>query len=137
MGIFYQQFVDCAKDHSDFYVNTPGVSVLRSAVPYTLFFEWADGVDPRNVVIEFSRYDSMLPYQEYRTPTTRGSLGTHTKFFSGSGTPLAHSVQIPHGAQNFRIRFNKNYPFVSRTMKAIPNNKIFIDGNGQLYQLYA
>lgn len=137
MGIFYQKYVDCSKEHSDFYVNTPGISVMRNSSPYTMQFEWAEGIDPSNVIIEFSRYDSMIPYQEYRTITTRGSLGTYTKYFSGSGTSLAHTVEIPHGAQNFRLRFNKDYPFVSRTMKAIPNNKIFIDKNGQLYQLYA
>lgn len=134
MPIFYQKYIDCAKEHSDYYVNTPIVSILKTALPQSIFFEWADGIDPKRTFVEFSRYDSIRPYQEYRTLTTRGSLGTQTKYYNGELSGLGHQIQVPCDARNFRIRFGEST--VSKNIKVVPNNKYFIDNDGRVYQLY-
>jgi hypothetical protein len=134
MGIFYQQYIDCGKEQSDYYVNTPSYSAAKNAAPKLLFFRWAPNFNPAGATVEFANYYSMLPQNQYRTTTTRGSLGTYSKYSPGYSVPLSSTVVVPGGAVNFRVRFDQRYDAVSRPIQVHSNDTLFIQDN-QVFQL--
>lgn len=131
---YYQRYIDCAKEHSDWYVNTPAVSKIRAETPRFLTFRWLNNGRGQQspYVVEFFNFQSMMRSEiEQRTITTRGSLATQSKF-AGS-LPIAPLIAVPCGAMYFRVRFDETK--VSRLIE-IHNNDAFYVENGEVFELY-
>ena len=130
---YYQRYIDCAKEHSDWYVNTPAVSKLRSETPRFLTFRWTTIRDmPAPYVIEFFNFQSMMRSEiEQRTITSRGSDATQSKF--AGFVPIAPVVAVPCGAMYFRVRFDDTK--VSRLIEVHNNDAFFVEA-GEVFELY-
>ena len=88
MGLFYQQYLDCGRELSDFYTNTPRVSTVRNNTPQVIYLRWDSSVIDNTVAdVEFFNYDSILPTQTARTFTTRGSFGIYPKSLIDNKNP--------------------------------------------------
>ena len=135
MGIFYQQYLDCGKEYSDFYENTPRVSQVRNNSPRLIYLRWNQDQLHPNAQVEFFNYSSMLPYQQARTITTRGTFGIYPRTSPDMVVPISSTVQVPSLAQYFRIRLNHNGSLVTNMVPVNNNNMYFIE-NGKVYQLY-
>jgi len=135
MGIFYQQFLDCGREFSDFYVNTPRVSATRNNEPRVIYLRWDDSIDATNAQIEFFNYSSILPYQQSRTVTTRGTFGVYPRSSPDMVVPMSATVRVPPYAQYFRIRLNNQGSLVTN-MYPVNNNNMYYVENGQVFQLY-
>lgn len=135
MGIFYQQYLDCGRKFSDFYVNTPRVSDARNSAPRVINLRWSSELDPSQAVVEFFNYYSILPYQQSRTFTTRGSFGVYPVSSPDMSVPVSETVLVPHGATRFRIRLHKGGPLVTN-FAPINNNDVYFYEAGQIYRLY-
>lgn len=136
MGIFYQQYLDCGREFSDFYDNTPRVSSARNHSPRVINFRWSSELDPSRAVIEFFNYWSILPFQQSRTFTTRGSFGVYPVSTPDMIVPLQSTVAVPGYATNFRIRLDKDGPLVTNQVP-INNNDVYYYENGLVYRLYS
>lgn len=135
MGIMYQTYEDCGRLFSDFYVNTPRVSEMRNHTPAFINLRWGRDLDPSQAVVEFYNYYSILPHQQARTFTTRGSFGIYPVTSPDMQVPLAGTIAVPPLAQRFRIRLNKNGPLVTNFMP-VKNNNMYYYEAGRLYQFY-
>lgn len=134
MGIFYQQYLDCGREFSDFYVNTPNVSQVRNSTPRVINLRWSN-LDPNVAVVEFFNYNSIVPYQQARTFTTRGSFGLYPVTAPNLSVPIAETVAVPQGAARFRIRLDRNGPLVTNYVP-IHNNDMYFVESGQIYRVY-
>lgn len=130
---FYQQYLDCGKELSDFYENTPRVSNIRNNTPHVIFLRWDENIDKNQAYVEFFNYSSILPYQQARTFTTRGSYGIYPRTSPDLNQPLSDTVVVPPYAQYFRVRLNNMY--VTNRVP-VRNNDMYYIENGQIYQLY-
>lgn len=130
---FYQQYLDCGREFSDYYDNTPRVSYMRNSSPHIIYLRWDDSIDTTHAMVEFFNYSSILPFQTARTFTTRGSFGIYPRTSPDLSQPLSESLLVPPYAQYMRIRFNETY--VSN-MVPVHNNNMYYVENGQIYQLY-
>jgi len=123
MGLFYQQYLDCGREFSDFYTNTPRVSTVRNNTPQLIYLRWDSSVlDPSQAEVEFFNYDSILPNQTARTFTTRGSFGIYPKTSPDMRVPLSSTVVVPPFAHYFRIRLNHNGLYVTNQVPVNNNN---------------
>ena len=104
MGIFYQEYIDCGKEFSDSYSNTPHVSNVRNNTPRFVHLAWNQNLDPSNTMVEFFNYAAILPFQQSRTFTTRGSFGLYPRTSPDMTVPLQSTVVVPNYAQRFRLR---------------------------------
>jgi hypothetical protein len=132
---FYQKYFDCGRLMSDFYVNTPRVSTTRNHTPSFINLRWGPDINPDNAVVEFYNYYSILPSQQARTFTTRGSFGIYPVTSPDLQVPLSTTVAVPPFAQRFRIRLNGSGPLVTNFVPVKNNNMYFIE-SGRIYQLY-
>ena len=128
--MFSQQYIDCSRNHSDYYVNTPAFNRELERIPRFVQFRYTD-VSLRNAVVEFYNYHALAPQLEYRTTTTRGSLYTQSK--KSTEAPLAATVAVPSGATYFRVRIAPGV--VTRQLDVFNNAMFFLEGNGNIYQL--
>jgi len=133
--VFYHRYLDCGREHADYYVNTPHVSASRANNMRLINFRWGPDVDPSKAVIEFANHSSILPYQAYRTTTTRGSLGVYAKTTPDMIVPLSHTVSVPPSAQNFRVRFDMTGPYVTNSVVIHANDTYHVE-NDRIYSLY-
>ena len=132
---FYNKYLDCGREFSDFYVNTPRVSQTRNNTPDFIHLRWGNELNPNEAVVEFYNYYSMLPHQQARTFTTRGSFGIYPQTTPDMQVPIAGTIAVPPFAQRFRIRLSKNGPLVTNFVPVKNNNMYFYEG-GRIYQLY-
>lgn len=135
MGIYYQQYNDCSIQNSDHYTNTPAVSAMRNATPRIINLRWSNELDPSRAVVEFFNYWSILPAQQARTFTTRGSFGLYPVSSPEMVVPLSAQVAVPGYATNFRIRLDRNGPLVTNKVP-INNNDVYVYESGMIYRLY-
>jgi hypothetical protein len=135
MGIFYQQYLDCGRQFSDFYDNTPHVSQARNAAPRIINLRWSGELDPSRAVVEFFNYWSILPAQQARTFTTRGSFGLYPVSSPNMVIPLTAQVLVPGYATSFRIRLDKNGPLVTNQVP-INNNDLYMYESGRIHRVY-
>lgn len=133
---FYQKFFDCGRELSDFYVNTPRVSTTRNHTPSFINLRWGADLDPNVAVVEFFNYYSILPTQQARTITTRGSFGIYPNTTPDMSVPIAGTIAVPPYAQRFRIRLNRNGPLVTNFMPVKNNNMYYYEG-GMIYEFYS
>jgi len=136
MGIFYQQYLDCGRKFSDFYENTPRVSSARNETPRVINLRWSADLDPSRAVVEFFNYWSILPAQQARTFTTRGSFGLYPVSSPDMVIPVQSVMAVPGYATSFRIRLDKDGPLVSNQVP-INNNDVYYYENGLVYRLYS
>lgn len=137
MGIYYQQYLDCGREFSDFYVNTPRVSSYRNATPRVINLRWNPAeLDASKAVVEFFNYYSILPYQQARTFTTRGSFGLYPRTSPNMVVSLAGSIAVPPYATNFRIRLDSQGTLVTNNVP-INNNDVYYYEAGQIHRLYS
>ena len=129
------QYQDCGKLFSDFYVNTPRVSSTRNHTPDFINLRWGNDLDPNVAVVEFFNYYSILPVQQARTFTTRGSFGIYPVTSPDMQVPIASTIAVPPFAQRFRIRLNRNGPLVTNFVP-VRNNAIYYYEAGQIFELY-
>ncbi len=132
---FYNQTIDCGRLFSDFYVNTPRVSAARNNTPDYINLRWGSDLDPNQAVVEFHNYYSILPVQQARTFTTRGSFGIYPQTSPDLQVPIAGTIAVPPYAQRFRIRLNRNGPFVTNFVP-VRNNAMYYYEAGQVFELY-
>jgi len=126
------QHLDCGREMSDFYENTPYVSQVRNATPMVINLRWDNTIDPSTAVVEFYNYYSMLPNQQARTFTTRGTFGIYPQTSPDMQSPLAAQVVVPHLAARFRIRFG---PYVTNFVP-VEHNAMYFYKNGRINQFY-
>ena len=132
---FYQKYLDCGREFSDFYVNTPRVSTTRNHTPSFINLRWGNDLDPSRAVVEFYNYYSILPTQQARTFTTRGSFGIYPQTSPDLQTPIASTVAVPPFAQRFRIRLDGNGPLVTNFVP-VRNNGMYYYEAGRLFEFY-
>jgi hypothetical protein len=132
---FYQKYLDCGRQFSDFYVNTPRVSTVRGHTPSYINLRWGPDINPENAIVEFYNYYSILPHQQARTFTTRGSFGIYPITTPDLQVPLQSTIPVPPFAQRFRIRLNRNGPFVTNFVP-IRNNAMYFYESGRIYEIY-
>jgi hypothetical protein len=128
-------YTDCGQLFSDFYENTPRVSTTRNHTPDFINLRWGNDLDPNMAVVEFFNYSSILPVQQARTFTTRGSFGIYPVTTPDMQVPIAGTIAVPPFAQRFRIRLNRNGPLVTNFVP-VRNNAIYYYEAGQIFELY-
>lgn len=133
---FYNKYIDCAKLFSDFYENTPHVSAERNGRPAVIHLRWDSSLDPSTAVVEFYNYYSILPHQHAKTITDRSTFGIYPATSPDLSVPLSSTIVVPPFAQRFRIRIDKQKPFVTKFVP-VSNNDIYYYEGGNLYQLYS
>lgn len=133
---FYNKTLDCGRLFSDFYDNTPHVSRMRNNTPKFINLRWSNELNPNTAVVEFYNYYSILPTQQARTFTTRGSFGIYPITSPDMQIPLSHTIPVPTNAQRFRIRLNKNGPLVTNFVPVRNNGMYYYEG-GQIYEFYS
>jgi hypothetical protein len=133
--MFYQKYLDCGREMSDFYVNTPRVSDIRNHTPAFINLRWGNDLDPNQAVVEFYNYYSILPTQQARTFTTRGSFGIYPVTTPDMQVPIAPTIAVPPFAQRFRIRLSRNGPLVTNFLP-VKNNNVYYYEAGKIYELY-
>lgn len=132
---FYQQYTDCGRQFSDFYVNTPRVSDERNAKSSFINLRWGPDLDPSQAVVEFYNYYSIVPLQQARTFTTRGSFGLYPVTAPDMHLPIAPVMAVPPYAQRFRIRLNKNGPLVTNFVP-VKNGGMYYFEAGRIFEFY-
>lgn len=132
---FYQKHLDCGREFADFYENTPRVSNIRNNTPSYINLRWGNDLDPSRAVVEFYNYYSILPTQQARTITTRGSLWVYPITSPDLQVPIASTIAVPPNAQRFRIRLDGNGPLVSNFCP-VQNNALYYYEDGRVYQVY-
>lgn len=132
---FYQKYLDCGREFSDFYENTPRVSAMRNNTPAFINLRWGNDIDPNRAVVEFYNYYSILPHQQARTFTTRGSFGIYPRTSPDLQVPLAATVAVPPHAQRFRIRLDHDSPLVTEFVP-VKNNGMYYYEGGKLFEFY-
>ena len=133
---FYSKYIDCGREFSDFYVNTPRVSEMRNNTPQFINLRWGEDLDPSQAVVEFYNYYSLLPNQQARTFTTRGSFGIYPQTTPDMQVPLASTIAVPPYAQRFRIRLSRNGPLVTNFVP-VRNNAMYYYESGRLFEFYS
>jgi len=133
---FYNKHIDCGRLYSDFYDNTPHVSEVRNHTPTFIQLRWGDDLDPSCAVVEFHNYYSILPVQQARTFTTRGSFGIYPQTSPEMQLPISKIVAVPHGAVRFRIRLHRDGPLVSNFVPVRGNATYYYEA-GKLFEFYA
>ena len=132
---FYNKYQDCGVLFSDFYENTPRVSTTRNHTPSFINLRWGNDLKPNEALVEFYNYYSILPTQQARTFTTRGSFGIYPITSPDLQVPIAGTIAVPPFAQRFRIRLSKNGPLVTNFVP-IKNNALYYYEAGQIFELY-
>lgn len=132
---FYDKYIDCGRLFSDFYVNTPRVSTTRNHTPSFINLRWGDDLDPSQAVVEFYNYNSILPHQQARTFTTRGSFGIYPVTTPDMQVPIDGIIAVPPFAQKFRIRLNQYGPLVTNFVP-VRNNGLYYYEGGRIYEFY-
>lgn len=135
MGIYYQKNINCSTMFSDWYENTPHVSQARNAMPRIINLRWSGELDASKAVVEFFNYWSILPAQQARTFTTRGSFGLYPVSSPNMIVPLAAQIAVPSYATSFRIRLDRDGPLVTNQVP-INNNNMYYYESGMISQLY-
>lgn len=129
------QFYDCGRLFSDFYENTPRVSLTRNHTPDFINLRWGNDLDPSVAEVQFFNYSSILPHQQARTFTTRGSFGIYPATTPDMQVPIAGTIAVPPFAQRFRVRLNKNGPLVTNFVP-VRNNAMYYYEAGKLFEFY-
>ena len=132
---FYQQYSDCGRQFSDFYVNTPRVNEERNATRSFINLRWGSDLDANQAVVEFYNYYSIVPVQQARTFTTRGSFGIYPVTAPDLQVPLAGTIAVPPFAQRFRIRLNGAGPLVTNFVP-VKNGAMYYVEQGRIYEFY-
>lgn len=132
---FYHKYLDCGRLMSDFYVNTPRVSTTRNHTPSFINLRWGKDLDPSKAIVEFYNYYSILPSQQARTITTRGSFGIYPQTTPDLQVPIASTIAVPPYAQRFRIRLSKNGPLVTNFVP-VRNGGMYYYEAGQIFEFY-
>jgi len=132
---FYQKYLDCGREFSDFYVNTPRVSSERNNTPSFIHLRWGENLDPSETIVEFHNYYSTLPHQHARTFTTRGTFGIYPRTTPDMQYPIASTMAVPPYAQRFRIRFKKDSHLVTNFVP-VKNNAMYYYENGRIFEFY-
>jgi hypothetical protein len=133
--MYYQKYQDCGRDFSDFYVNTPRVEQVKNGTPSVIHLRWDPNIDMSRAMVEFYNYYSILPHQQARTFTTRGSFGIYPMTSPDMQKPVAGTVIVPPFAQRFRIRLDGLGPLVTEFVP-VNNNGMYYYEAGRLFQLY-
>ena len=79
------QSIDCGRQFSDWYSNTPRVSTIRNHTPRFINLRWGTDLDPSKAVVEFFNYSSILPHQQARTFTNTWFFWHLSRQYSGYG----------------------------------------------------
>ena len=134
--MFYQSHLDCARLMSDFYDNTPRVSAARNHAPRFINLRWGNDLDPSKAVVEFFNYNSIVPYQQATTITSRDSYGLYSRTSPALTVPISATIAAPPGAQYFRIRIDRNGPLVTNNA-TIHNNGMYYYEQGMIFETYS
>lgn len=129
---FYQKYLDCGRELSDFYVNTPRVSSERNNTPSYVHLRWGPDFDSSSAIVEFHNYYSILPHQHARTFTTRGTFGIYPRTTPDMQVPLASTIAVPPFAQRFRFRIGN----LVTNFVPVRNNAMYFYENGRLLEFY-
>lgn len=132
---FYRQYLDCGREFSDFYVNTPRVSEVRNNTNSVINLRWCNNLNPDDAVVEFYNYYSILPTQQARTFTTRGSFGLYPQTSPDLQVPLRNTIIVPPYAQRFRIRLHRGGKLVTNFVP-VRNNAIYYYEDGRIFEFY-
>ena len=109
--------------------------MTRNQTPYYIHLRWGPEINPNDALVEFYNYYSILPYQEARTFTTRGSFGIYPMTTPDLQVPLESTIAVPPFAQRFRIRLSRNGPLTTNFVP-VRNNGMYFYEAGQLFEFY-
>jgi hypothetical protein len=132
---FYTKSIDCGKLMADSYTNSPHVSDVRNHTPSYINLRWGNDISPQTAVVEFYNYYSILPMQQARTFTTRGSYGLYPVTSPDMQLPLAATIAVPPFAQRFRIRLQGSGPLVTNFVP-VRNNAMYYVEAGRIFEVY-
>jgi len=132
---FYQKYLDCGRDFSDFYVNTPRVSEERNNSPVYIHIRWGADLDPNDAIVEFHNYYSTVPHQHAKTITSRSTFGIYPRTTPDLQLKIQNTMAVPIHSQRFRIRFQKNGNLVTNFVP-IRNNAMYYYENGHIFEYY-
>lgn len=129
--MYYNKYINCHREHSDHYTNTPGVSLVRNGTPRLLFLIADSYIEPEKASVEFYNYESIMPYGISKSITAREPDAFIQQHDPEMDVPFSDVVQVPHGAIKFRVKT----PYGHTNFAPIHNREKYLVTHEHLYQL--